>query len=245
MKKFVVLLLLCVALNTQAQLNIVPLPVKAVKGNGNFQLSDKTVLVLMDEAEQQSADFLNDYLERYYNFRLKTAKEASSNYIRLVTRRFIRPGQEGKYSMQVRPAGINIEGDTYQGTFYGVQTLIQLLPTTRAATLSVPVATIEDQPRFEYRGLHLDVSRHFAPVEFIKKYIDYLALHKMNYFHWHLTDDQGWRIEIKKYPPLTEVGGWRNGTIIGRYPGQGNDNIRYGGFYTQEEVKEIVDYAAK
>ncbi len=84
-----------------------------------------------------------------------------------------------------------------------------------------------------------------SPSAYVKKYIDYIALHKMNYFHWHLTEDQGWRIEIKKYPKLTEVGGWRNGTIIGRYPGTGNDNIRYGGFYTQEEVKEIVAYAAK
>ena len=92
--------------------------------------------------------------------------------------------------------------------------------------------------------MHLDVSRHFFPVLFIKKYIDYLALHKFNYFHWHLSEDQGWRIEIKKYPRLTEVGAWRNGTIIGRYPGAGNDNIRYGGYYSQEEVKEIVKYAA-
>ncbi len=91
----------------------------------------------------------------------------------------------------------------------------------------------------------LDVGRHFFPIPFVKKYIDYIALHKMNYFHWHLTEDQGWRIEIKKYPKLTEVGGYRNGTIVGRYPGKSNDNIRYGGFYTQEEVKEIVAYAAK
>ncbi|HEX6180441.1 MAG TPA: family 20 glycosylhydrolase, partial [Chitinophagaceae bacterium] len=126
-----------------------------------------------------------------------------------------------------------------------IQTLIQLLPVQRSASLNIPVASIEDYPRFEYRALHLDVGRHFMPLDFIKRYIDFLALHKMNYFHWHLTEDQGWRIEIKKYPRLTEVGAWRNGTIIGRYPGKGNDNIRYGGFYTQDEVKEIVDYADK
>jgi hexosaminidase len=89
------------------------------------------------------------------------------------------------------------------------------------------------------------VGRHFFPVDFIKKYIDYIALHKMNYFHWHLTEDQGWRIEIKKYPRLTEVGAYRDGTIIGHFPGKGNDSIRYGGFYTQEEIKEVVAYAAK
>jgi hexosaminidase len=91
----------------------------------------------------------------------------------------------------------------------------------------------------------LDVARHFFEVEFVKKYIDFIALHKMNTFHWHLTDDQGWRIEIKKYPRLTEVGAYRNGTIIGRYPGTGNDNIHYGGYYTQEQIKEVVAYAAK
>ncbi|HYC27501.1 MAG TPA: beta-N-acetylhexosaminidase, partial [Chitinophagaceae bacterium] len=245
MKQLLVLTLLTCTLAANAQFNIVPQPAKLVAEKGSFHLSNKTTLVLLDDAEQLSANFLNDYLERFYGFRLKTAKKATSNYIRLATRRFIRPGTEGKYSLQVKPGSVNIEGDTYQGTFYGMQTLIQLLPLDRAATLTVPAATIEDQPRFEYRGLHLDVCRHYMPMDFLKKYIDYIAMHKMNYFHWHLTDDQGWRIEIKKYPRLTEVGGWRNGTIIGRYPGKGNDNIRYGGFYTQDQVKEIVDYAAK
>jgi hexosaminidase len=120
------------------------------------------------------------------------------------------------------------------------------IPTTLSTTtLNIQCLTIEDEPRFGYRGMHLDVSRHFFPIEYIKKYIDYIALHKMNTFHWHLTDDQGWRIEIKKYPKLTSVGGFRNGTIVGRYPGKGNTNKHYGGFYTQVEVKEIVAYAAK
>ena len=108
----------------------------------------------------------------------------------------------------------------------------------------LPLVSVDDRPRFKYRGLHLDVSRHFFDVTYVKKYIDFIALHKMNYFHWHLTDDQGWRIEIKKYPRLTAVGGYRDGTIIDRFPGKGNDSIRYGGFYTQEEIKEVVAYAA-
>ncbi|HEY0679529.1 MAG TPA: family 20 glycosylhydrolase [Chitinophagaceae bacterium] len=245
MKRLLGLILICSTLSVTAQLNIVPQPMKAVAGTGSFQLSDKTTLILLDEGEQHSANFLNDYLERFYGFRLKTGKESSSNFIRLVTKRFIQPGKEGRYTMEISPSSVSIEGDSYQGTFYGVQTLIQLMPLTSTGTLNVPVATIEDEPRFEYRGLHLDVGRHFMPIDFLKKYIDYIALHKMNYFHWHLTEDQGWRIEIKKYPRLTEVGAWRNGTIIGRYPGKGNDNIRYGGFYTQEEVKDIVDYASK
>nr|MBP7347015.1 family 20 glycosylhydrolase [Sediminibacterium sp.] len=109
---------------------------------------------------------------------------------------------------------------------------------------SIPQLMVKDQPRFAYRGMHLDVARHFFPVDFLKKYIDFIAMHKMNTFHWHLTEDQGWRIEIKKYPRLTEIGGFRNGTTIGRYPGTGNTNTRYGGFYTQAQIKEIVQYAA-
>lgn len=225
--------------------NIVPKPVKITPQKGNFILSKNTVLVLMDEGERNTANFFNEYLHQFYGFKLRTAKTAKSNFIKIGTKRFIRPGQEGKYEMQVTPASINISGDTYQGSFYAIQSLIQLLPVAKAPSLSIPAVSIEDFPRFQYRGLHLDVARHFMPVDFIKKYIDYIALHKLNYFHWHLTEDQGWRIEIKKYPKLTEIGAYRNGTPIGRAPGRGSDNKRYGGFYTQEEVKDVVEYAAK
>ncbi|RZK94571.1 MAG: beta-N-acetylhexosaminidase, partial [Hymenobacter sp.] len=114
-----------------------------------------------------------------------------------------------------------------------------------ACRASLPAVEVADKPRYSWRGMHLDVSRHFFPVEFVKQYIDYLALHKMNTFHWHLTDDQGWRIEIKKYPKLTSVGGYREGTLIGHYGAKvpEYDNVRYGGFYTQEQVKEVVKYA--
>jgi hexosaminidase len=154
----------------------------------------------------------------------------------------------GQYTLTINEGMIEITAHDEEGLFYGTQTLIQLLPIqnpkSKIQNLAIPQLTITDYPRFAYRGLHLDVSRHFFPVDFIKKYIDYIALHKMNYFHWHLTDDQGWRIEIKKYPKLTSVGGWRDGTIIGRYPGTGNDNIHYGGYYTQEQIREVVKYAA-
>lgn len=246
MKKFALLALTFSFLSSQAQTyNIVPKPVKLTPQKGIFSLSKNTVLLLSDEGERNTVDFFNEYLQQFYGLRLKTAKTAKSNYIKIGTKKFIRPGQEGKYEMQITPASINISGDTYYGTFYGIQTLIQLLPVTKAPSLAIPAASIEDYPRFQYRGLHLDVARHFMPVDFIKKYIDYIALHKMNYFHWHLTEDQGWRIEIKKYPKLTEIGAYRNGTPIGRSPGRGSDNIRYGGFYTQEQVKEVVEYAAK
>jgi hexosaminidase len=163
---------------------------------------------------------------------------------------------------------ISIIGTSPPAVFYGIQSLIQLLPTEKNKKLIIPFVSIIDYPRFAYRGMHLDASRHFFDVSFIKKYIDFLALHKMNYFHWHLTDDHGWRIEIKKYPKLTEVGAWRNGSIIGLYPGKGNeaikykvlpndvvitpkdavvktDGIRYGGFYTLDEVKDVIKYAGE
>ncbi|HYH16235.1 MAG TPA: family 20 glycosylhydrolase, partial [Flavisolibacter sp.] len=127
---------------------------------------------------------------------------------------------------------------------YDVKSMVNTSEGVTISSLNIPVVTVQDYPRFNYRGMHLDVCRHFFPISFLKKYIDYLALHKMNYFHWHLTDDQGWRIEIKKYPELTDVGAYRNGTLIGRYPGTGNDNTRYGSYYTQDDVKEIVQYAA-
>ena len=137
-----------------------------------------------------------------------------------------------------------LAADNEQGVFYGIQTLIQLLPTEKSNSLHIPQCNIVDSPRFAYRGLHLDCGRHFFPVDFIKQYIDFIAMHKMNTFHWHLTEDQGWRIEIKKYPKLTQVGACRNGTIIGHHPGTGNDNKKYCGYYTQAQIKDIVKYAA-
>jgi hexosaminidase len=129
------------------------------------------------------------------------------------------------------------------GLFRGSRTLIQLLEQGRA-TGSLPCLTITDWPRFPWRGMHLDVCRHFFPVEFVKKYIDLLARYKMNSFHWHLTEDQGWRIEIKSHPKLTEVGAWRKGSQVGPYSRREYDSIPYGGFYTQDEIREVVAYAA-
>lgn len=149
------------------------------------------------------------------------------------------------YRLVVKPTGIQLEGNNPELIFNGLQTLFQLVESKQPKVLKVACLSIYDQPRFQYRGLHLDVGRHFFPVPFIKQYIDWLAYHKLNRFHWHLTEDQGWRIEIKKYPELTRVGAWRNGTIVGRYPGQSNTQQRIGGFYTQEEIKEVVRYATE
>lgn len=236
---------LCNQSSHAQEISIIPRPGKIEAQKGNFMLSQKTVLVVHDDSDKASANFLNGYLHKFYGFKLKTVKKAVTGFIELSTKKFIAPpANDGHYTLHVSPASVSISGDAYPGTFYGIQSLIQLLPLEKKPALEIPCVLIEDQPRFAYRGMHLDVGRHFFPVEFIKKYINFIALHKMNTFHWHLTEDQGWRIEIKKYPRLTEAGGYRNGTIIGHYPGTGNDGVRYGGYYTQEQIKEVVKYAA-
>lgn len=244
--KTVALLLVAVSLFGQ-EVNIIPKPMEMKMGNASFHIKPTTVIVVKNQVDNNAAGFLNSYLKRLYGLNLKIVKAATANYIQLTTLQTLLPGKEAAYSLSVSVKSINIEGQTASGTFCGMQTLIQLLPNKKTNSqiqnLQIPQLSITDYPRFEYRGMHLDCGRHFWPVDFIKKYIDYLALHKFNIFHWHLTEDQGWRIEIKKYPKLTSVGGWRNGTIIGRYPGTGNDDLRYGGFYTQEQIKEIVKYA--
>ena len=243
MKKFVFVLMFIPLIAISQSFPIIPQPVESKMTKGKFNISASTVIVVSNENQQPAAGFLNNYLKTYYGFTLKIAKEAKTNFIKLGVKTFIRPPDNDGYNMTITPTNIDISGDTYTGAFYAIQSIIQLLPLQKKKTLDVPCGSITDYPRFKYRGLHLDVSRHFFPVDYVKKYIDFIALHKMNYFHWHLTDDQGWRIEIKKYPRLTEVGAWRDGTIIGRFPGTGNDGIRYGGYYTQEQVKEIVQYA--
>jgi hexosaminidase len=247
-------LFLTAEINSQTNvINIIPQPAIIEKPEiaSGFSITPSTQIVLEGSNMDNSVNFFNDYLQQFYLFKLKVVKTSTSkNAIRL-NYEMMENELPGAYKMTVDSKGVYIAGDNEEGVFYGIQSLIQLLPIqnqkskTQNIKLSIPFVSIEDAPRFAWRGLHLDVGRHFMPVDFIKKYIDYIALHKMNYFHWHLTEDQGWRIEIKKYPKLTSVGGWRNGTIIGRYPGTGNDGIKYGGFYTQEQIKEIVKYAAE
>jgi hexosaminidase len=225
------------------QAALIPKPVKTEWGNGSFSLSKNTVLVAANLDEKKSATFLNDYLQSFYGFQLPIGKKSTGDNIILSISKETVTKPEG-YSIKSSPKAIEIKGNDAAGLFRGIQTLIQLLPASPSESMSIPTVNIEDYPRFKYRGLMLDCGRHFFSADFVKQYIDFIALHKMNTFHWHLTDDQGWRIEIKKYPKLTEVGGYRNGTIIGHHPGTGNDNERYGGYYTQEQIKEIVKYAA-
>ena len=252
MKKLIPFYLLLTIITVHAQeINIIPKPVEVKMGKGNFILSGETVIVLSDDSGKHSADFLNDYLKQFYSFQLKIVKKAKDNFIFLSTMNENKNAEHPEgYDLKIDKNSVDIVGYSNAGTFYGIQSLIQLLPIPDSKSkivnqkLAVPQLSISDYPRFAYRGMHLDCGRHFFSVDFIKKYIDWIALHKMNYFHWHLTEDQGWRIEIKKYPKLTQIGAWRNGTIIGRYPGTGNDNIHYGGYYTQEQIKAIVKYAA-
>jgi len=159
-------------------------------------------------------------------------------------------GGEG-YRLEVGDSGVDLRARTPAGLFHAAQTLLQLFPagvfgpTADSAVMwTVPHVSILDTPRFSWRGMHLDVCRHFFPVEFVKRYIDYLAMYKMNTFHWHLTDDQGWRIRIEQYPRLTEVGAWRDGSMVGPYSDMKFDSVRYGGYYTQDQVREVVAYAA-
>jgi len=155
-----------------------------------------------------------------------------------------------EYCIQIGADTVKVEASDFGGFFYAIQTIRQMLPAevygskkARAAWL-LPCATIKDSPRFAYRGIHLDPCRHFWSIEETKRIIDIAAIYKLNRLHWHLTDDQGWRMEVKRYPKLTEIGAWRKGTCIGK-DFESNDGIRYGGFYTQEEMKEIVAYAAE
>lgn len=240
---FVLLAMFLFQLSLAAQqINIIPKPKQLELKKGSFLITPATVIVLGDAAEQNTINFFNRHLKSYNGFQLKVVKAATKNYIRFSTKKFIQPGTEGKYDLDVTATDIEVSGDTYSGTFNGMQTLIQLLSFNRKS-ITIPQLSIQDEPRFQYRGMHLDIGRHFQSVAFIKRYIDFLAYHKLNKFHWHLTEDQGWRIEIKQYPLLTSIGSKRNGTIIGRYPGKGNDNKLHDGFYTQAQIREVVQYA--
>ena len=243
-RSFFISILLCSALSFAQEVNIIPQPVQVIKHIGNFIITPQTSLVVANKEDIATAAFLNKYLSDYYGFELAIVQKASNNFIKFKSLKKVDGLKSEGYSLKSGNGRVLIEGNSAIGTFYGMQTLIQLLPVEKSNSLKIASIDVKDEPRFAYRGAMLDVGRHFFSVTFIKKYIDYLALHKLNYFHWHLTEDQGWRIEIKKYPKLTEIGSKRNGSIIGRYPGKGSDNIPEEGFYTQEEVKDIVKYAS-
>jgi hexosaminidase len=250
-----ILVILCIinSLNANAQdtdpnMGIIPAPVSVKKGDGEFVLSQQTVL-FADSLNNKTVTFLAAYLRNDLKLRVPVKKsndKTTVNSIIFTAKGADKLPSQG-YRLTINKQQITIVGKG-AGLFYGIQTLIQLIPANKTASIKLPCATIEDYPRFAYRGLMLDVSRHFFTVEFIKKYIDLMATYKLNNFHWHLTDDQGWRIEIKKYPKLTQIGSQRAQTLIGddgdRDPQQ-FDNTPYGGYYTQDEIREVVKYAAE
>ena len=222
-----------------------PLEIRENFSGGEFVLDDGVCIVYPGENEvmRHNALFLADYLKAATgrDYRVETGSRGKKNVTLQLDSSIKNP--EG-YRVNVSASGVVIAGASEAGVFYGIQTLRKAIP---VKANSVPVLTavgIEDEPRFGYRGVHLDVCRHFFTVDEVKKFIDMMVLHNMNRLHWHITDDQGWRIEIKKYPELTTVSSRRTETVIGHNSGK-YDGKPYGGFYTQEQAREIVDYAAK
>ncbi|UMB53306.1 beta-N-acetylhexosaminidase [Lutibacter sp. A64] len=236
--------------NSEEDYLIIPKPTSLEISTGKF-LIDSNTKIIGEEILENEGNYLSNLLSEVAGVTVPFTNETKTKGNILLKLDSNITNSEG-YELSINYNQITIAGKTTKGVFYGIQTLNQLIPLTKEANSEVliPAATITDSPRYAYRGMHLDVARHFFPVQFVKKYIDILAMHKMNTFHWHLTEDQGWRIEIKKYPKLTEVGSIRKETIVGH----GNtwkksdvkyDGTPYGGFYTQEDVKEIVAYAAE
>ena len=256
----IVMLIVTIVVTTMAQeptadYRVVPLPerIDGIKG-ADFRLTNQCFINYPagNREMESNAALLSQYIEELTGIHMSTRPcrdtkssvnqaDRNGNISLLIDTKA--DNNEG-YRILVTSRGIEITGKTPAGIFHGIQVLRQSLPVGKTPLVLMPAVQVESSPRFLYRGMHLDCSRHFFPVSTVKHYIDLLALHGMNRLHWHLTDDQGWRVEIKKYPRLSEVGGWRNGTTLG-HNSPVNDGIRYGGYYTQEEIRDIVRYAAQ
>ncbi len=237
---------------TEGDISIIPKPVKTVLNKGNFSFTKNTKVVLFDKTQEQAVEILIHKFNTVTGWNLEIVTEKpSSNYIQLIIDENL---VKDAYKLLVSDDKINLTASEYGGFLYGIESLIQLLPAEIESkkimnniAWVIPNIEIEDQPRFQWRGLMLDLSRHFFDKEYIKQTIDRLAKHKMNVLHLHLVDDQGWRIEIKKYPKLTEVGAWRvdqeDAHWNARKPTKAGEKGTYGGFLTQNDLKEIVAYA--
>jgi hexosaminidase len=240
-------LILFMATNIFSQdFSIIPRPAEISIRNGSFVL-DKTCSIQFDANNKEVsriAGFFSEYIENMYDIQFENTSFDKTIQFKIIGSSGL--DKEG-YLLKVDEKSIVIIASKPNGLFYGMQSLKQMLPLESTnGKLNIPFSDIKDQPRFAWRGNMLDVGRHFFPVSFIKKYIDILAMYKINTFHWHLTEDQGWRIEIKKYPLLTEISHWREETWLGHYGSKlGMDGIGYGGFYTQDQAREIVRYAAE
>ena len=244
--------------DTEKNISIIPQPYQIIVNTGEFSVGTGTQ-ILSDNESKEAGRFLSELLTCEINLNLDMNRLNDSQtqmdaiVIQTVPELAENLGDEG-YTLQVDRNGIKISAATNAGHLYGIQTLRQLFPVLgsikqsgKNGAIAIPFISIEDKPRFRWRGFMLDVSRHFLPKSFIKKVINHLVFHKMNVFHWHLVDDQGWRIEIKKYPKLTEVGAWRVDREHQHWnaremPGEG-EKPTYGGYYTQGDIREIVSYA--
>lgn len=228
--------------------SIIPRPVSIETHSGYFNLSGNTAITWNNIEDSGAVEIFNQNLQQRFSFVVSASAHTgqSSNVIRLQRTDAADFPAEG-YRLTVSEEAVTISAGSGAGIFYALQSLLQWCPA--AATddhVLISQVTVTDYPRYSWRGLHLDVARHFFSVAEVKQYLDYLATYKFNTFHWHLTDDQGWRIEIKKFPRLTEIGAWRNGTLIGHYSEEPQfDTVRYGGYYTQDEIRAVIAYAKK
>ena len=226
--------------------SVIPAPTQITLQAGSFTFTPTTLLLAHDFEAFKDAIAFRDMCLQWKGLPLKTAIKPIGKgpfiEVHYDSTSTIPPGG---YTMVIEPEKIIITASGDGGIFYGLMTLLQGMEGDKNSGFTIACATVEDAPQFSWRGMHLDVSRHFFDVADIKSYLDYMALFKMNSFHWHLTDDQGWRAAIQQYPLLTEVGGWRNGTMVGHYNDQQWDTIRYGGYYTQKEMQEVVEYATE
>ena len=223
------------------EIGIIPKPLFQEINKGVFVL-DENIRFISDTELNEVSDYLKLYIEENYQVSFTPQKESKKI---VFTSNDTISNEEG-YELKIEENSILIASKNSKGAFYAVQSLLQLMPIkSNGLAIAIPCLELQDEPQFKYRGMHLDVGRHFFSVDFIKKYIDLMARLKMNTFHWHLTEDQGWRIEIKKYPKLQEIAAFRNETLVGHYNNQPHqfDGKKYGGFYTQEQIKEVVAYA--
>ena len=223
------------------EIGIIPKPLFQEINKGFFVL-DKDIRFISDTKLNEVSNYFKLYIEE--NYQVSFAPQNESKKIIFTINDAI-TNEEG-YELKIEENSILIASKNSKGAFYAVQSLLQLMPIkSNGLAIAIPCLELQDEPQFKYRGMHLDVGRHFFSVDFIKKYIDLIARLKMNTFHWHLTEDQGWRIEIKKYPKLQEIAAFRNETLVGHYNDQPHqfDGKKYGGFYTQEQIKEVVAFA--
>ena len=236
------------AATVKGNLDVIPQPQEIVlaRDTTSFIIDRSTTIVYpaTNEKMHRTADFLATFIKEMTGTEVRVSdKEKSSNAIILAVDSTM--GHPEGYKLQITPEKVLLTGGSEAGVFYGIQTIHKALPILKDGKVAaaLPAGTVTDFPRFRYRGFMIDVGRHFFPVSYLKQMIDLMALHNINYFHWHLTEDQGWRIEIKKYPKLTEIGSKRDSTIID-WETKKFDGKPHSGFYTQDEAREIVRYAA-